>query len=113
MTLGDLRDGDTAVVTVREGPEPFTSDYADPGEENDALRVPVEFHAADYDYETEDGEAFADGDHVTLITWSNRFIRALASYDDEVDGDLVGDRVEIQKFGRGYDVQYRVVAADE
>jgi hypothetical protein len=110
MTLGDLRDGDEVTLTVREEPEAFTSDYSDPGEEDDAIRVPVVFHGSDYTFETEDGDAFEDGDEVTLISWSNRLVSALVAFEKD-EGNLVSNRVTIQKFGRGYEVQYRVIPA--
>lgn len=108
VTLGDLRSGEVTELTVREEPEQFVSDQYGEG-----VRVPSTFHESDYAFRTEDGDAIEDGDDVVLVTWSKRLVAALADHAETNGGSVVGERVRIEKFGSGYDTDYRVEPAGD
>jgi hypothetical protein len=113
ITLGDLRDGESVTITPAGGVETFTSQYADDGEEHDALRWEAVYEQSDYTFTPDAGaDPIGEGDEVVLISWSTNLAAAILAAGDEPDArDLVGTPVEIQKFGSGYDVTYRVVEA--
>lgn len=117
ITLGQLRDGETVTLDIREGVETFTSQHAEPGEENDALRWPATFVSSDFDFEPDDDDPIETGDDVVLISWSSGLAQAIIEAADEPDAsDLVGETVEIQKFQSSadrFDVTYRVLVGSE
>jgi len=115
ITLGDLRDGESVTLTPAGGVETFTSQYADDDEEDDALRWETMYVDSDYTFTPDAGaDPIAEGDECVLVSWSTNLAAAILAAADEPDArDLVGTPVEIQKFGSGYDVTYRVVEADE
>jgi hypothetical protein len=113
ITLGDLRGGESVTLTPMSAVETFTSQYAEDGEENDALRWEAVFLRSDYAFDPDDAEAVEGGDEVALISWSQKLAQAILAEADEPDArDLVGTNVEIQKFGSGYDVTYRLRTGD-
>jgi hypothetical protein len=98
------------------GVETFTSQYAEDGEQNDALRWEAVYLRSDYTFEPNEGpnaEPVESGDEVVLISWSNTLAKAILAEADSVDAsDLVGVNVEIEKYGSGYDVVYRLRTGD-
>lgn len=116
ITLGDLRDGESVTLTPMGGVETFTSQYADPDEENDALRWEAVYLRSDYSFEPEEGPdatPVEGGDEVVLISWSNTLAQAILAEAENADAsDLVGVNVEIEKYGSGYDVVYRLRTGD-
>lgn len=117
ITLGDLRDGESVTLTPMGGVETFTSQYAEEGEENDALRWEAVYLRSDYTFEPGEGpdaSPVEGGDEVVLISWSNTLAQAILAESDESDAsDLVGVNVEIEKYGSGYDVVYRLRTGDD
>jgi hypothetical protein len=107
ITFGDLRAGESVTITFDAEPEPFHSDEYGPGVRADATLV-----ESDYTYLDEDGDEVEGGDEVTLVTWSKRLVRALKSAKEDADG-IVGETVEITKFGSGYSTDYDAVLVDE
>jgi len=114
ITLGDLREGESVTLTPMGAVETFTSQYADEDEEGDALRWPAVFLRSDYTFNPDGGDEVEGGDEVVLISWSQNLAQAILAEADETDaGDLVGENVEIQKFGSGYEVTYRLRTGDD
>ena len=110
ITLGDLRDGEEVTIVPSEPVETFESQYAEEEGEEDALRWTSVLEATDYAFKPDGhSEPLAQGDAVTLISWSNTLAQAILAEADTPDArDLTGKEVTIQKFGSGYDVTYRL-----
>lgn len=117
ITLGDLRDGESVTLTPMSAVETFTSQYAEDDEENDALRWEAVYLRSDYTFEPDNGpdaSPVEGGDEVVLISWSNTLAQAILAEADEPDArDLIGTNVEIEKFGSGYEVVYRLRTGDD
>jgi len=101
VTFGDLRPGESVVLTFDAEPEPFHSDDYGPG-----VRADATLQASDYQFQN-DGEPVEQFDPVTLVTWSKRLVRALKEAKHDAGG-IVGETFQITKYGSGYDTTYDV-----
>ena len=107
ITLGDLRGGESVVLTVEAEAETFSSDYAD-DDQDDAFRMDCTFGECDhYTWEPDDHGPVEQGDQVTLVSWSRRLARAIVAADPEI-----GETIEIHKSGTGKQADYSVEIHD-
>lgn len=100
VTVSMLGDGDAMTMTFRGDGETFHSEKYGEG-----VRIPATL----IDGSDLSGDDLpADGDDVTLVTWSSRLLAALA----DTFPDLDGETARIEKIGDGLEVDYSVMESD-
>lgn len=96
---GTLADGESMTVEITAEPDMVDTDY------EEALRFDAEFLEADHDGDFDGEGPFSEGDECRVLSWSNRFRRALAG---AVGSEPVGATVTITRHGEGYETDYTV-----
>lgn len=95
--VSELKSGDSMTLNFEHEGEKFHSDKYGEG-----VRFDVAFAESDVPI-SRDGTDLAEGDRVTLVTWSSPLLGELASLDA-----LTGNQVKITREGTGYQSDYTV-----